>query len=128
MESNLLSIISTALFRPHQYLDPGSGSFLIQLLIGGLVAVGVVLRGEAPVGREGRRPAGEGDAEAPALLDRLGGADGEELGNAVGERHGRGEDRDLRLRHRARHYGLLQRRPSRARSSIAASGPHVPDS
>ena len=44
MESNLLSIISTALFRPHQYLDPGSGSFLIQLLIGGLVAVGFGIR------------------------------------------------------------------------------------
>ena len=44
MQSNLLSIISIALFRPHEYLDPGSGSFLIQLLIGGLVAVGFGVR------------------------------------------------------------------------------------
>jgi hypothetical protein len=45
MESNLLHlIVSTPLFRPHAYLDPGSGSFLIQLLIGGLVAVGFGVR------------------------------------------------------------------------------------
>jgi hypothetical protein len=45
MESNLLHVIvSTPLFRPHAYLDPGSGSFLIQLLIGGLVAVGFGIR------------------------------------------------------------------------------------
>ena len=45
MESNLLHlIVSTPLFRPHEYLDPGSGSFLIQLLIGGLVAVGFGVR------------------------------------------------------------------------------------
>ena len=45
MESNLLHmIVSTPLFRPHEYLDPGSGSFLIQLLIGGLVAVGFGIR------------------------------------------------------------------------------------
>ena len=45
MESNLLHmIVSTPLFRPHEYLDPGSGSFLIQLLIGGLVAIGFGVR------------------------------------------------------------------------------------
>jgi len=45
MDSNLLHmIVSTPLFRPHEYLDPGSGSFLIQLLIGGLVAVGFGIR------------------------------------------------------------------------------------
>lgn len=38
------TIISLPLFRPHEYLDPGSGSFLIQLLIGGLVAVGFGVR------------------------------------------------------------------------------------
>ena len=45
MESTLFHIIAaTPLFRPHEYLDPGSGSFLIQLLIGGLVAVGFTVR------------------------------------------------------------------------------------
>lgn len=45
MESNLLHlIVSTPLLRPQAYLDPGSGSFLIQLLIGGLVAVGFGVR------------------------------------------------------------------------------------
>jgi hypothetical protein len=45
MEGNLLHIIvSTPLFRPHEYLDPGTGSFLVQLLIGGLVAVGFGVR------------------------------------------------------------------------------------
>ena len=45
MESNLLHmIVGSPLFRPHEYLDPGSGSFLIQLLIGGLVAVGFGIR------------------------------------------------------------------------------------
>jgi hypothetical protein len=45
MEGNLLHIIvSTPLFRPYAYLDPGSGSFLIQLLIGGLVAIGFGVR------------------------------------------------------------------------------------
>jgi hypothetical protein len=45
MESNLLHVlVATPLFRPHEYLDPGSGSFLIQLLIGGLVAVGFGIR------------------------------------------------------------------------------------
>jgi hypothetical protein len=45
MESNLFRVfISTPLFHPNEYLDPGSGSFLIQLLIGGLVAVGFTVR------------------------------------------------------------------------------------
>jgi len=45
MESNLLHmIVGSPLFRPHEYLDPGSGSFLIQLLIGGLVSVGFGIR------------------------------------------------------------------------------------
>jgi hypothetical protein len=36
-------LITLPLFRPQAYLDPNSGSFLIQLLIGGLVAVGFAL-------------------------------------------------------------------------------------
>ena len=36
-------IISLPWFRPQAYLDPNSGSFLIQLLIGGLVAAGFVV-------------------------------------------------------------------------------------
>lgn len=45
MERVLLHlIVTTPLFRPHAYLDPGTGSFLIQLIIGGLVAVGFGVR------------------------------------------------------------------------------------
>jgi len=45
MEGNLLHLfVSMPLLRPQAYLDPGSGSFLIQLLIGGLVAVGFGVR------------------------------------------------------------------------------------
>lgn len=31
-------------FRPLQYLDPGSGSILIQLLLGGLLGIAVAVR------------------------------------------------------------------------------------
>ncbi len=31
-------------FAPHLYLDPGSGSFLIQLLIAALLGLGIALR------------------------------------------------------------------------------------
>ena len=31
-------------YAPHFYLDPGSGSFLIQLLIAALLGVGIALR------------------------------------------------------------------------------------
>jgi hypothetical protein len=31
-------------FRPHAYLDPGSGSFIIQLLIGVLAGLGILLK------------------------------------------------------------------------------------
>ena len=45
MESNLLHlIVAIPLLRPHEYLDPGTGSFLVQLIIGGLVAVGFGVR------------------------------------------------------------------------------------
>ncbi len=45
MERFLLHlIVATPLLRPHEYLDPGTGSFLIQLIIGGLVAVGFGVR------------------------------------------------------------------------------------
>ncbi len=84
---------------------------------------------EAAIGGERGRPSGERRAEAAALGDRLGRADGEELGDPFRERRGRREDGDLRRRHGAGlSYGRRQRRPSRARSSVAASGPHVPDS
>jgi hypothetical protein len=32
------------LLRPHAYLDPGSGSFLIQLLIAGIVGAGFLIK------------------------------------------------------------------------------------
>lgn len=31
-------------FAPHLYLDPGSGSFLIQMLIAALLGLGIALR------------------------------------------------------------------------------------
>ena len=31
-------------FAPHPYLDPGSGSFLIQILIAALLGVGIAFR------------------------------------------------------------------------------------
>ena len=34
----------TPLLRPHAYLDPGSGSFLVQLLIAGIVGVGFLIK------------------------------------------------------------------------------------
>lgn len=34
----------TPLLRPHAYLDPGSGSFLVQLLIAGLVGAGFLIK------------------------------------------------------------------------------------
>ncbi len=33
------------LSKPHAYLDPGSGSFIIQMLIAGIVGAGILLRG-----------------------------------------------------------------------------------
>jgi hypothetical protein len=46
MNNQFLSIIiaNLPLLRPQAYLDPGSGSFLIQLLIAGLVGVGFAIR------------------------------------------------------------------------------------
>lgn len=32
------------ILRPHAYLDPGSGSFLVQLLIAGLVGAGFLVK------------------------------------------------------------------------------------
>lgn len=31
-------------FSPHPYLDPGSGSFIIQILIAALLGVGIAIR------------------------------------------------------------------------------------
>jgi hypothetical protein len=46
MERMILHIVS--LLQPHfsqqAYLDPGSGSIIIQLLIAGLMAVGIVVK------------------------------------------------------------------------------------
>jgi len=39
-----MSGIGTILFRPHTYLDPGSGSFILQLLIASLVGLGFFFR------------------------------------------------------------------------------------
>jgi hypothetical protein len=43
MHFYLLVILAPHL-RPQAYLDPGSGSFLIQLLIAGLVGVGFLVK------------------------------------------------------------------------------------
>ncbi len=39
-----LTVFLAPLLRPQAYLDPGSGSFLIQLLIAGLVGVGFIVK------------------------------------------------------------------------------------
>jgi len=39
----LITLFSPIL-RPHAYLDPGSGSFLIQLLIAGIVGAGFLIK------------------------------------------------------------------------------------
>ncbi len=39
-----LFIIFAPILRPHAYLDPGSGSFLVQLLIAGLVGAGFLIK------------------------------------------------------------------------------------
>ncbi|OGN94033.1 MAG: hypothetical protein A2Y88_01325 [Chloroflexi bacterium RBG_13_48_10] len=36
--------LMTPLLRPHAYLDPGSGSFLVQLLIAGIVGAGFLIK------------------------------------------------------------------------------------
>jgi hypothetical protein len=43
MHFQLISIFAPIL-RPHAYLDPGSGSFLIQLLIAGIVGAGFLIK------------------------------------------------------------------------------------
>lgn len=43
MHINLVVLLAP-LLRPQAYLDPGSGSFLIQLLIAGLVGAGFLIR------------------------------------------------------------------------------------
>ncbi len=43
MHFNLASLLAPNL-RPQAYLDPGSGSFLIQLLIAGLVGAGFLIK------------------------------------------------------------------------------------
>jgi hypothetical protein len=43
MHFDLLSLF-TPILRPQAYLDPGSGSFLIQLLIAGVVGAGFLIR------------------------------------------------------------------------------------
>ena len=42
---HLLQILNDILSKPHAYLDPGSGSFIIQMLIAGVVGAGFLLRG-----------------------------------------------------------------------------------
>jgi hypothetical protein len=41
---HLIGILSSALGDKLAYLDPGSGSFLLQLLIAGLLGLGIALR------------------------------------------------------------------------------------
>lgn len=43
MHVNFAALLAPYL-RPQAYLDPGSGSFLIQLLIAGLVGAGFIVR------------------------------------------------------------------------------------
>lgn len=41
---NLIGTLLSILDNKTAYLDPGSGSFLLQLLIAGLVGIGIALR------------------------------------------------------------------------------------
>jgi hypothetical protein len=43
MHFQLIPLLSPIL-RPHAYLDPGSGSFLLQLLIAGIVGAGFLIK------------------------------------------------------------------------------------
>jgi len=43
--SSLVSILLSHLGKDPAYLDPGSGSFIIQLIIAGVVGAGFLLRG-----------------------------------------------------------------------------------
>jgi len=43
MHFQLMTLLSPIL-RPQAYLDPGSGSFLVQLLIAGLVGAGFLIK------------------------------------------------------------------------------------
>lgn len=49
MDTILHNLLNTGLFIPplraHAYLDPGSGSFLLQLLIAGLVGAAFIIKG-----------------------------------------------------------------------------------
>ncbi len=39
-----LAVFLAPLLRPQAYLDPGSGSFLIQLLIAGIAGAGILIK------------------------------------------------------------------------------------
>ena len=43
MHFQLINLM-TPILRPHAYLDPGSGSFLVQLLIAGIVGAGFLIK------------------------------------------------------------------------------------
>jgi len=43
MHFQFISLLAPVL-RPQAYLDPGSGSFLVQLLIAGLVGAGFIIK------------------------------------------------------------------------------------
>ncbi len=43
MHDQLINLLAPVM-RPQAYLDPGSGSFLIQLLIAGLVGAGFLIK------------------------------------------------------------------------------------
>jgi hypothetical protein len=54
------------------YLDPGSGSIIIQALIAGLVAIPVVFRRQVARGaRAARRVLGRSRGQAPGITDQL---------------------------------------------------------
>lgn len=38
------NLLASGLLRPHTYLDPGSGSYLLQLLIAGLLGAALTVR------------------------------------------------------------------------------------
>jgi hypothetical protein len=66
-------IANSPLLRGHAYLDPGSGSFLIQLLIAGLVGAGFAIKlSWKKIKRLFNRSAAEPEAEKPDDTDQEG--------------------------------------------------------
>jgi hypothetical protein len=90
---------------------------------------GNISLGEQAVRREGRRAPRERHQEPAVPRDGLGRRGDEHVGQPGRDLRGRRQHlEDRRVVRGGVHHGRRQRRPSRAMSATAASGPHVPAS